>query len=293
MSSRLAVFSLLISFSFIAVGQSKPARPEMLVTTDWLASHLHDKNLVVVEVGPKQSDYDAGHIPGARFLATEKIAIERDGMKNELLNTDQLLTNLEAVGISNKSRVIIYPSQSPTAATRLYWTLDYLGIAKNASLLDGGIDKWKAEKRALSTESVAILKPGKMKPRAQPELLAKLNEVKAATAANSGRVILDARSEKRYVEGHIPGAVPVFWQHTVNPASHQEFADWKDLKAVYDKAGLKPGSKVVTYCETGMQASHAYFTAKYLGYAAKIYDGSFQEWNDLQKQPVMRGDKPQ
>lgn len=292
MRSRFSVFLLLMTFSIIAGGQSKPAHPEMLVNTDWLASHLHHKNLVLVEVGPKRSDYDAGHILGARFLPTEKIAIERDGVKNELLNTDQLLVNLEAIGISNRSRVVIYPSQSPTAATRLYWTLDYLGMAKNASLLNGGIDKWKAEKRALSTESAAILKPGKIKARAHPELLAKLNEVKAATAAHSQQVILDARSEKRYVDGHISGAVRLFWQQTVNPASHQEFADWKDLKAVYDKAGLKRGSRIVTYCETGMQASHAYFTAKYQGYDAKMYDGSFQEWNDLQKQLVIKGDKP-
>ena len=138
---------------------------DMLVSTKWLSEHLPDNDLVLVQIGPQESEYAEGHIPNARFLQTEKISDVRDGVKHELLRTDELIANLEALGIGNDSRVVIYASHYPTVATRLYWTLDYLGIAKNASLLDGGIDQWKAEHRPLSTDLSVAPKPGKIKAR--------------------------------------------------------------------------------------------------------------------------------
>lgn len=283
---------LMFAFSLSTLAQSKPAHPEMLVTTSWLAEHLGDKNLVLVQVGPKQSEYQEGHIPGARFLPAEKLAAERDGVKGELLHVDQLVANLEMLGIGNKSRVVIYASQYPTAATRLYWTLDYLGIAKNASLLDGGLAKWKAEGRPLAKEISVAPKAGKIKPKVQARLLAKLDEISSASAKDSAQTLLDSRPGKRYIEGHIPGAVPLYWQQTVAAGDLNKLLDFEAIKSAYQKAGVRPGVKLITYCETGFQATHTYFTAKYLGYDVKMYDGSYQEWNDLRKQPVIAGEKP-
>jgi thiosulfate/3-mercaptopyruvate sulfurtransferase len=292
MIRRVAYVLIVVAVSCVAAGQSKPAHPEMIVTTSWLARHLHDKNLVLVQVGPKESEYEDGHIPGARYLPNDKIVAERDGVKGELLNTDQLVDNLQALGISNRSRVVIYASQIPTVATRLYWTLDYLGIAKNASLLDGGLARWRAEERPIVKETFVASKPGNIRPRLQPDLLARLDEVSLISSSHEQELLLDSRPEKRYLQGHIPGAIPLYWQQTVKPGELNQLLDFDAIRSAYEKAGVRPGAKIVTYCETGFQATHAYFTAKYLGYKVKMYDGSYQEWNEVKKQPVVAGSQP-
>jgi thiosulfate/3-mercaptopyruvate sulfurtransferase len=289
-TKMIARLSLLLVLSSSLLAQIKPAHPEMLVSTSWLADHLHDKNLTIIEVGPKQSDYEQAHIPGARFLPTEKIAVERDGVKNQLPPTDDLIAALEGVGISNKSRIVIYASQYPTVATRLYWTLDYLGVAQKASLLDGGIAQWKAENRPTETGSVAVAKKGKIKPKINRTLLAEASDVQVA--AKHGETLIDSRPPKRFTDGHIAGAVPLYWQQTVTKEPLAKFLDTDSIRQAYEAAGVKPGAKVVTYCDTGMQATHSYFTLKYLGYDVKMYDGSFSEWNDVKHLPVVTGDKP-
>jgi thiosulfate/3-mercaptopyruvate sulfurtransferase len=287
MIAKLSLF-LVLSLSLFA--QPKPAYPEMLVSTAWLADHLHEKNLVLIEIGPKQADYEQGHLPGARFLPTEKIAIERDGVKNQLPPTDQVVAVLEGLGISNKSRVIIYSSQYPTVATRLYWTLDYLGVAKNASLLDGGIAQWKAENRPTESGSVPAAHKGKLKPKVNRALLAEATDVEATR--KNGEILIDSRPPKRFTDGHIAGAIPLYWQETVAKEPLAKFLDIDSIRHAYEASGVKPGAKVVTYCDTGMQATHSYFTLKYLGYDVKMYDGSFSEWNDVKHLPVVSGDKP-
>ncbi|HET9696085.1 MAG TPA: sulfurtransferase [Terriglobales bacterium] len=284
---RLAAFFLL-SLSLFA--QTTPAHPEMLVSTQWLADHLRDSSLVIIQIGPKQNEYDAGHIPGARFLPNDHIVAERNGVKGELLPDEQLVSNLEALGINNDSRIVIYASEYPTVATRLYWTLDYLGIADHASLLNGGLQQWKAENRPVPTETLPF-KPGKIQPHRRPEVLATAADVQSATHSGTP-LLVDSRPQKRFAEGHIPGAVPLYWQQTVAPDQITKFLDAGEIESAYKKAGVKPGTKVITYCETGFQATHSYFTLKYLGYDVKMYDGSFNEWNDVKHLPVVKDDKP-
>ena len=281
----------ILLLSTIAVAGIIPRGPDMLVSTKWLSDHLPDQNLVLVQIGPKESEYLEGHIPNARFLPIEKISDERDGLKHELLPVNQLIANLEAIGISDNSRVVIYASNYPTVATRLYWTLDYLGLAKNASLLDGGIAQWKAEKRPLALDNSVAPAQGTIRVHLHPQVVAKLSEVKAAAATKNASLI-DSRPEKRYSEGHIPGAISLYWQQTVPPDSLNGFNSEKEIRKAYEKAGINRRTRIITYCETGFQATHAYFTLKQLGYNVKMYDGSFNEWNDVQKLPVVTGDKP-
>jgi thiosulfate/3-mercaptopyruvate sulfurtransferase len=285
------LFSTVLLLSTVAAGGIIPGGPDMLVSTKWLSDHLPDQNLVLVQIGPNESEYAEGHIPNARFLPTEKISGERDGLKHELLPVNELIANLEAIGISNNSRVVIYASSYPTVATRLYWTLDYLGLTKNASLLEGGIAQWKAEKRPLSTDMSVASTPGTIKVRLRPQVLAQLSEVKAASATKNA-ILIDSRPAQRYEAGHIPGAISVFWQKTVPADSLSAFNNEKEIRKLYEKAGIKRRSKIIAYCETGFQATHTYFTLKQLGYNVKMYDGSFNEWNDVQKQPVVTGEKP-
>jgi thiosulfate/3-mercaptopyruvate sulfurtransferase len=285
------ICSIILSGAIACLAQ-QAAHPEMLVSTDWLAAHLNEPGVVIVQIGEERKAYDQGHIPGTRFLSTSELMMDRDGKKYELPPVESLVKIFESLGISNSSRVIIYSTDWPPLAARGYFTLDYLGLGDRTALLDGGFEKWKREKRELS-QAVPKITSGKIHPNPHPELVADVQAVQAATGTNAGQVIaLDARPDKRYVQGHIPGAIHVYWNETVNPSDTNELLKASEIKKVFDDAGAKSGNKLLTYCEVGWQASHAYFTAKYLGYDVAMYDGSFQEWNDLKHRPVVKGASP-
>ena len=290
MRKMLLFAPLLLALVGISFGQ-KPAHPEMLVTTDWLAAHLKDPNLVVLQFADGEKDFSSGHIPGAQMVPENRLFINRNGVKSELPPVEDLVKLFEELGVSNDSRVVIYTTDWPPLGPRVYFTLDYLGLGDRASMLDGGLDKWKAEGRPLAKEA-GTAKPGKITPHPRPEIVASLEEVKAASDGGGGATIVDARPDKRYRDGHIPGAVHMYWQDVTGPSSKNQFVDAAAMQKAYNDAGATSGKKLITYCEIGWQASHDYFTAKYLGYDVKMYDGSFQEWNEIRKLPVVTGDKP-
>lgn len=263
----------------------------MLVSTDWLAAHLNDPKLVILEFPKDKEDFEAGHIPGSRAIWGEQIYARHNGVESELLPVAQLVKAFENLGVTNDSHIVIYTTDWPPMAPRVYFTLDYLGLGDHASLLDGGLDKWKAEKRAVSKDSPSITK-GKIIPHPRPEIVATLDDVKTASGSANGTIIVDARPDRRYTAGHIPGAIPLYWQKTVGSSEQNHYLTAEDIRKAYAAAGAPKGNKLITYCEIGWQASHGYFTAKYLGYEVKMYDGSFNEWNDVKNQPVVTGEKP-
>ena len=288
-AARAAVLVLAsLVFSGLMQAQQAKLHPEYVVSTSWLAGHLSDPKLVIVQVG-NPNDYKTAHIPGARLLSPDKfVAMAPPG--TELLADDQLKTNLEAIGISDDSRVVIYTPDWGPMATRLFFTLDYLGF-NNAALLDGGIDKWQEEKRATSSEEPAVTK-GTLTVHPHPEIVAKLDQVKQlASAPNSSTLFVDARPLRRYRAGHLAGAAPLFWEKSLaDPdALVQVLKSPEELRKMYVAAGAAPGKKLVSYCEVGWQATYAYFIARYLGYDAAMYDGSWNEWSK-EKQPAVRGD---
>jgi thiosulfate/3-mercaptopyruvate sulfurtransferase len=289
---RKLSFILLLTLLAVAAQAQKPAHPEMLVSTDWLEAHLNDPNLVVVHLAKEKQQYDAGHVPGARWISFDQLMVKHDGVTSELPPAGDLVKLFESLGISNSSRIVVYSTNWPPLSTRIYFTLDYLGVGDRASVLDGGFDKWKSEKRTVSTEDAKVAKPGKITPHLHPEIVASLDDVKAATRTASGPLLVDSRPDHRYTEGHLPGAVHLYWEkNTREPEGYQLIAA-NAIAQNYTSIGVTPGKKLITYCEIGWQASHDYFTAKYLGYDAKMYDGSYQEWNELKHMPVVRGENP-
>ena len=118
-----------------------------------------------------------------------------------------------------------------------------------------------------------------------------LDEVNQAAQA-SGRVqMVDSRPGKRYRDGHVPGAVNIYWKDTLVSEKSPVLLPPEKLQQIYAERGIAPGKKVITYCEVGLQASHGYFLAKYLGYDAAMYDGSWHEWEMMNHMPVVKGDK--
>ena len=281
------VLGSLMAFSAIACAA---ARPDMLVSTGWLAQHLTDPQVVILHVAGNRTAYDAGHIPGARFVALSSIAITRDSIPNELPPAADLKKIFEAAGVSDDSRVVLYGDTSVLPATRAYFTLDYLGHGDRTALLDGGLEKWRGEGRTLTTGPPAETQ-GRFTPHPQPELVVQMDAVKQMTShagAPSSEILLDARPATDYAGekgSHIPGALNFFWMDSQVSRENQTLKPEAELRKLYEAIGVTPNRPVVTYCHSGMQASQAYFTLKYLGYDVRLYDGSMSEWN-LKGAPV-------
>jgi thiosulfate/3-mercaptopyruvate sulfurtransferase len=274
-----------------AAAQAGAAHPEMVVSTQWLADHLKDPNIVVLQVGaamgPERAGYDAGHIPGARLLAPGDFM---EGEDAELPSPEKLKETFEKLGVSDDSRVVVYATDWYPMAARVYYTLDYMGHGGQMALLDGGLVAWKAEKRPLETAEPKVAR-GRLTPHVHPEVRAMMDQVKKISAQDgTAELLVDSRPMKRYTDGHIAGAVDLYWGETVvDEKNNPVFLPPDKLKELFAARGIKAGQKLVTYCEVGLQASHNYFVAKYLGYDAAMYDGSIHQWRHVNNLPLVEG----
>ena len=305
----LTIASVLFLLPFQAEGQgtqkkkSPVVRSEMVVSTDWLAAHLNDPKVVILHVARERGHFDEGHIPGARFVGWGEITATRDGVPNELAPVADLQKLFERLGIGDDARIVLYGDNSGLAAARAYFTLDYLGHGERAALLDGGLEKWKAERRTTSTDRVEP-KTARFTPHVRASGVTNLDVVRdfswiATNVTSPSVVLIDARPVEEYTGakpgdgvprgGHIPGAVNVFWMQNVLSRENPVLRSVAELRKLYEEAGAPNGRTIVTYCRTGGQASHAYFTLKYLGYDVVMYDGSFFEWSNTEGTPIVAG----
>lgn len=262
-------------------------RSRMLVTTAWLARHLHDPDLIILCVSAAPEFYDKGHIPGARKILLDEIAVTRDEIPNELPSPEKLRQVFAAAGVSNSSRVVLYGERLNLLAARAYFTLDYLGVAEHAALLDGGLEKWTAEHRPLST-GTPPLKAARLAISPRPEIILDTARMQALVLDHKA-TLLDARPFKEYSgeqlsedsrkAGHIPGATSLYWMDMLVSRENPVLRPEAELRRMYEKARAAPGQKLVAYCRTGMQSSFDYFVARYLGYDPGMYDASFYEWS--------------
>jgi thiosulfate/3-mercaptopyruvate sulfurtransferase len=278
---------------FAVLPQSRRANSGMLISTEDLSKRLKDDSLVILHVG-SQKDYDAGHIPGARLITLADISMTGDrGLRLELPPVETLITALGKLGIGDSSKVVIYPgTEAVQAATRVWFTFDYLGLGDRVALLDGGLTLWRAEGRALSTETPKW-EPKKLTARARPELVVDAAWVHSH-AGDSSVPIIDARTPEFYSGanaggmprgGRIPGA---------RNATFSGFLDenrrFKPEEQLRQHLGVPDGSSPVTYCHIGQQATVPYFVARYLGLQPRLYDGSFQDWSMRTELPVETGE---
>jgi|ERR1700674_464098 len=273
------------------------SREPMLVTVGWLSEHLSDPSLVLLQIGDK-SVYDKGHVPGAQYLNYADISTPRgQGLTLELPPVEQLVSLFQNLGISNSSHVILYfGSDWVTPTTRIYWTLDYLGLGDRVSILDGGLPAWRAAGKTVSTETKQPAK-GSITPSPRKEIVADAAWV-SGHLNQPGVAIIDARTKEFYTgsqsdgsprSGHIPGAANLSYLNVVDEKSNQ-FKSPDALSALFRAAGLKPGNLMVSYCHIGQRATVLYFTAKMLGYDAKMYDGSWEDWSNRKDLPIVQGE---
>ena len=273
--------------------QTPEAGERLLVGPAWLAQHLHDPELVLLHVGPRP-EYDAGHIPGARYLNYQDLAVtdrSPGGLTLQMLPAEPLRQRLAALGISNTSRIVLYfgrenPLVAPTA--RVMFTLDYAGLGDRASLLDGGLDAWVKAGHPLSTD-VPSERAGDLGPLATRALIVDAEFVKANLVAKD-IAIVDGRTPAFYdgtqtgggpnvphKTGHIQGAGNVPFSETVDAANRLK--PEAELQKLFAAAGVQPGDTVVAYCHIGQQATQVILAARTLGYKVLLYDGSFEDWS--------------
>jgi len=272
-------------------GEREPL-PGPLVSADWLKRHRTDSGLVILNAERARTTFDSAHIPGARFVATSQFTMRQGDLVTELPPVARLDSLFESLGVGDRGRVVIYGETLPV--TRLYFTLDYLGLGERVSVLNGGLESWSRAGGATTADATPAPARASLTVRARPELLADAAYVNARRS-DPAVLLLDARNQQEFDgtmleegvarPGHIPGAVQLDWTELM---SEGKFRDKRDLRQLFGAAGATPGREMITYCRVGSRASALYFAARLLGYTVRLYDGSMNDWASHSELPVAR-----
>ena len=301
MRTRLRATALWVSLGILAAapvlnaqdacGEREPP-PGPLVSADWLKRHRADSGLVILHPDRTRAGFDAGHIPGARFVATAQYMARLGDLLTELPPVAQLDSLFESLGVGDRGRIVIYGEILP--ATRLFFTLDYLGLGDRVSILNGGLESWTRAGGVTTAEAGPAPGRASLTVRPQPDRLADAAYVNARRA-NPAALLLDARTQQEFDgtvqeegvtrPGHIPGAVRLDWTELV---SEGRFRDKGELRQLFAAAGAGPGKEIITYCRVGSRASALYFAARLLEYSVRLYDGSMNVWAARPELPVER-----
>jgi thiosulfate/3-mercaptopyruvate sulfurtransferase len=275
------------------------SNPDILVSTQWVADHLNDPQIRLVESNEDILLYEQAHIPGAIQLDWQGDL--NDKIRRDYLSRAQFEELMSRNGITNDTTVVFYGDKNNWWATYAFWVFQLFGHT-NAKVMDGGRAKWLAEKREVTKEKPSLAPSTyKAQERADYKIRAFRDQVMAHIG--SSNPLVDVRSPKEYSGellhmeaypnegasrgGHIPGARSVPWAQAVNEDG--TFKDAAALRAIYEKReGLRPEQNIIAYCRIGERSSHTWFVLTYLlGYPnVRNYDGSWTEWGNLVGAPI-------
>jgi thiosulfate/3-mercaptopyruvate sulfurtransferase len=267
-----------------ALSAQAPRDLPMLVDAEWLADHLDVPELLVVHVDEAHHEYAEGHLPGAAFLPLRRIVHSGPNGTAELPPPLELLLALREVGVHDATFIVFYGE--PLATARAWMTLDYLGIADRAAILDGGVAEWIEAGHPLSTEPPAA-RSGTFTLWPETERLVDAEWIHE-NLGDSRVVLIDARSADEYEgretaanarSGRIPGARHLDWTDVMDPGGSGRLRPEEDLRALFEDGGAEAEKLLVVYCSTGERSSMLYFAARMLGYQTRFYDGSWSDWS--------------
>ncbi len=280
-----------------------PNRDDVLVTTDWLADHLNDPDVRIIEVDEDTDAYGRGHIPGA--VAVNWNSDLQDPLRRDFIDPEQFAKLQDSLGIAPSTKVVLYGGNNNWFAAYAYWYYKVYGHGP-VRLLDGGRKSWELEGRELTTEPAGIASSSGY-PVSQPDfsIRAFRDQVLNEYLGQSGRSLVDVRSPEEYRgekmapdhlpqeaaqrPGHIPGAANIPWLKAVD-ANTGKFLTDQQLAELYSGQGIEPGQDVVAYCRIGERSAHTWFVLhELLGYPnVRNYDGSWTEWGSLVGVPIER-----
>jgi thiosulfate/3-mercaptopyruvate sulfurtransferase len=278
------------------------ARPEVLVSTEWLAAHLGDPGVRVVESNEDPLVYPSGHLPGA--LEIDWLRDLNDPLRRDLVDGGRFAALMSANGISPETTVVLYGDQNNWWACYSFWIFQLFGHER-ARILDGGRLKWLSEKRP-TTREIPFLAPAHYPVPRRDDSRIRAFRAQVFDQIAAGWPLVDVRSPEEYSGerlhmanypnegalrgGHIQGARNVPWARAVD-AGTGEFLPAPALARLYlEEQGLKRDDEVIAYCRIGERSSHTWFVLTYLLGFPKVrnYDGSWTEWGNLVGAPIER-----
>ncbi len=277
------------------------ANPDVLVSTDWVAAHLNDDNVRLLESNEDVLLYDTGHIPGAQKIDWQEDL--NDAIVRDYVGQQQFQGLMERLGISNDTTVVFYGDKSNWWATYAFWVFQLFGHT-NAKVMDGGRQKWTDEGRDLTTDASSYPAASYSAPARNDAAIRSLRD-EVLDHQQAGLPLVDVRSPAEFSGellhmadypqegslrgGHIAGARNVPWARAANDDGTFKTAD--ELRAIYeDEQGLSGSDNIVAYCRIGERSSHSWFVLTYLlGYGnVRNYDGSWTEWGNAVGLPIER-----
>ncbi len=275
-----------------------------LVSTDWLAEHLGEAGLVVLdgswhmpaEGRDAKAEYAAAHVPGAVFFDIDAISDHTSPLPHMLPAPPAFATAVRRLGVGDGSTVVVYDTVGIMSAPRVWWSLRAMGHAR-VFVLDGGLPKWTSEGHPVEA-GWREAEHGEFKAHPAPGLIADFEAVRAALASGEAQVV-DARAAARFRgetpeprpglrAGHMPGAKNVPWSQLVAADGH--LAAPAQLMAAFETAGVDPGEAIITTCGSGITAAILALALARLGREdVAVYDGSWSEWGARADTPVATG----
>ena len=278
--------------------------PQTLVSTGWLAQHLNDPDLRLLDASwhmpgagrDARAEYDAAHIPGARFFDIDEISDARSELPHMAPATEKFMSRMRAMGVGDGHQVVVYDATGLFSAARVWWLFRLMG-KRDVAVLDGGLPKWLAEGRA--TEDMApVIRDRHMTTSRQNQLVRDVTQV--ARAAKLGdHTILDARGPGRFTGaekeprpglrgGHIPGARNVHYATLLNDDGTMKSVP--ALQKVFADAGADLTKPVITTCGSGVTAAIVNLALERIGKTDHaLYDGSWSEWGMYPDLPIATG----
>lgn len=267
--------------------------PKTLVSTDWLARHLDNPDLRVIDASwylPDMkrnagSEYDAAHIPGARFFDIDEISDQRSELPHMVPPTEKFISRMRAMGIGDGHQVVVYDGEGLFSAARVWWLFRLMGKT-DVAVLDGGFPKWKSEGHP--TEDVPpVMRDRHITVSRQNHLVKDVTQVAAASKLGDYEIV-DARSPARFRgeepepreglrSGRIPGSVSVHFLRLLNDDGTMRSVN--ELKRIFETSDVKLSKPVITTCGSGVTAAVLSLALERIGHRNHaLYDGSWSEW---------------
>ena len=278
--------------------------PRTLVSTDWLAKHIADPDLRILDASwylpdagrDARADYAAAHIPAARFFDIDEISDQRSSLPHMAPPPEKFISRMRAMGVGDGHQVVVYDGSGLFSAARVWWTFRLMGKV-DVAVLDGGFPKWQAEGR-VTEDMPPVLRDRHMTVQRQAALVKDVTQVAHASKLGEAEII-DARSAPRFKgevaeprpglrAGHIPGAKNVPYATLLNADGTMKST--ADLKAVFQAAGVDLSKPAITSCGSGVTAAVLSLALERIGHRQHaLYDGSWTEWGMYDDLSVAKG----